>query len=227
MPVSQAEDGERVEPNHVYVIPPNADIAILHGLLTLLPRQSEARKLHLPVDFFFRSLAAERGSHAIGVILSGTASDGTEGSEGDQGGGRHHLRAGSEVGEVRRHAAQRDRCRRRGLLPADSRARARARAPEPSSVRRRSRKLRPTEDDEATLNKIFVIVRNAVGVDFSEYKAPTFERRLARRMALRRVENLQDYLALLQGDPEEIRACTRTSSFTSPPSSAIRRSSRA
>ena len=49
-------------------------------------------------------------------------------------------------------------------------------------------------------------MRNAVGVDFSEYKRPTIERRLARRMALRRAEDLQDYLALLQGDPEEVRA---------------------
>ena len=62
-----------------------------------------------------------------------------------------------------------------------------------------------THNDAATLNKIFVLVRSAVGVDFSEYKAPTFERRLARRMALRKVEVLQDYLDLLQEDPIEVR----------------------
>ena len=79
MTVTQARDGQRVEANHVYVIPPNADIAILHGSLTLLERRDDAGKLHLPIDFFLRSLAKERGNHAIGVILSGTASDGTAG----------------------------------------------------------------------------------------------------------------------------------------------------
>ena len=79
MPVSQAEDGTRVEPNHVYVIPPDADISIHGGRLTLAPRALDGRRSHLPVDVFLRSLAAERGSHAIGVVLSGNASDGTEG----------------------------------------------------------------------------------------------------------------------------------------------------
>jgi two-component system CheB/CheR fusion protein len=57
MPVSQAGDGTQVKPNHVYVIPPNADIAILHGVLTLLPRH-DTRGLHLAIDSFFRSLAS-------------------------------------------------------------------------------------------------------------------------------------------------------------------------
>ena len=136
MPISQAEDGQRVEPNHVYVIPPNAELGILHGRLTLVPRHDELRKPHLPVDFFFRALAADRGSHAIGVVLSGTASDGTEGLKAIKAEGRHHLRAGSDVGEVRRHAAQRGRRRRRRLRAAHPRARQRARPPEPPSVRR-------------------------------------------------------------------------------------------
>ncbi|HEX6271701.1 MAG TPA: chemotaxis protein CheB, partial [Polyangiaceae bacterium] len=79
MAVSQPEDRTPVEPNHVYVIPPDADIALDQGLLTLVPRTADSRRPHLPIDFFFRSLAAVRGSHAIGVVLSGNASDGTEG----------------------------------------------------------------------------------------------------------------------------------------------------
>ena len=79
MTVSQAEDGTAVEPNHVYVIPPDADISIRHGRLTLVPRAPDGRRSHLSVDHFLRSLAAERGSHAIGVVLSGNASDGTDG----------------------------------------------------------------------------------------------------------------------------------------------------
>ena len=79
MTVSQAEDGTAVEPNHVYVIPPDADIAIHRGRLTLASRALDGRRSHLSVDGFLRSLAADRGSHAIGVVLSGNASDGTEG----------------------------------------------------------------------------------------------------------------------------------------------------
>ena len=79
MSVSQAEDGTAVEPNHVYVIPPDADIAIQGGRLTLASRALDGRRSHLSVDGFLRSLAADRGSHAIGVVLSGNASDGTEG----------------------------------------------------------------------------------------------------------------------------------------------------
>lgn len=68
----------RLEPNHIYVIPPNANLAVLHGRLSLMPR-TKRRGLNLPVDFFFRSLAADLKGRAIDVILSGTASDGTEG----------------------------------------------------------------------------------------------------------------------------------------------------
>ena len=79
MPVVQISDGMPVEPDHVYVIPPNADAAILHGALTLLPRSTDPRRPHLPVDVFFRALAADLGNQAIGIVLSGTASDGTAG----------------------------------------------------------------------------------------------------------------------------------------------------
>ena len=79
MTVSQAEDGTAVEPNHVYVIPPDADIAIQRGRLTLASRALDGKRSHLSVDGFLRALAADRGSHAIGVVLSGNASDGTEG----------------------------------------------------------------------------------------------------------------------------------------------------
>ncbi len=78
LPIHEVRDGMRVEPDHVYVIPPNANMAVLHGRLILIPR-TEERGRHLPVDFFFHSLAADQQSRAIGVILSGTASDGTAG----------------------------------------------------------------------------------------------------------------------------------------------------
>src|SRR5882672_10190344 len=76
MPVVNVEDRMRVEPNHVYVIPPNANMGIMNGELHLMPRGGGQ---HLPIDFFLRTLAQEQKGAAIGVILSGTASDGANG----------------------------------------------------------------------------------------------------------------------------------------------------
>src|SRR5512142_2875183 len=78
MPVVQANDRQKVEPDHVYVIPPNKDMSILHGALHLMP-QAAPRGLNLPIDFFFRSLAEDQQARSIGVVLSGMGSDGTLG----------------------------------------------------------------------------------------------------------------------------------------------------
>ena len=78
MPVRQVTDATQVEPNHVYVIPPNVDMSISQGILRLTPR-TETHGHHMPIDRFLRSLAEDQRSNAIGVILSGTASDGTLG----------------------------------------------------------------------------------------------------------------------------------------------------
>ena len=78
MEVFQVRDGMRVKPNCVYVIPPNKDMSILHGVLHLF-EPTAPRGLRLPIDFFLRSLADDRQEHSIGVILSGMGSDGTMG----------------------------------------------------------------------------------------------------------------------------------------------------
>ena len=78
MPVSEGQQDMPIQPNHVYVIPPNADLIIEHDLLKLLPR-SEMRGQHLAINTLFCSLADEYKQRAIGVLLSGTGSDGTPG----------------------------------------------------------------------------------------------------------------------------------------------------
>jgi two-component system CheB/CheR fusion protein len=78
LPVIEATDGLAVRPDHIYIIPANADLAIAQGLLRVTPR-AESRGLHLPIDHLFRSLAAEQQGRAVGVVLSGTGSDGTLG----------------------------------------------------------------------------------------------------------------------------------------------------
>jgi two-component system CheB/CheR fusion protein len=203
MPLSEAVDGESVEPNHVYVISPSADIAIVDGRLTLVHRKEAVP--HLPIDFFLRSLALERGSHAFGVVLSGNASDGTEGlraikaedgitfaqdPQSAKFGGMPLCAVNAGVVDyclgIPEIAAELVRLSHHPYLTARE---------EPAST-----------DDGAILKQICVVVRNSLGVDFSEYKVGTFERRMARRMALRRADDPGAYLALLEHDPEEVRA---------------------
>ncbi|MFP2906710.1 chemotaxis protein CheB [Pyxidicoccus sp. 3LFB2] len=207
MPVVQVTDGMRVEPDHLYVIPPGADLELSEDMLSLRPRADEPGKPHLSVDIFLRSLAATRGSRAIGVILSGTASDGTEG-----------LRAIKEAGGIT--LAQEPRSAKFGGMPqsAVQAGVVDACLPLPQLAQELVRLSRHayTQEDAAdrprsaqgaqTLERLFALVRGAVGIDFREYKSATFERRLARRMALRRVESLADYVKLIEGAPDEARA---------------------
>jgi two-component system CheB/CheR fusion protein len=213
MPVSEARHGQRVEPNHVYVIPPGADISIEKGRLLLAPRGDELAEAHppqlphLPIDLFFRSLAAERGSQAIGVVLSGTASDGTEGLRAIKAEGGLTF---AQDPETAKFAAMPRSAIEAGVvdrgLPIVELAKELVRLTRHPYIHIVAGAGRPPGGDAATLAKIMAVVKSATGVDFKEYKAPTFERRLARRMALRRVADLEIYLGLLRRDPEEARA---------------------
>ena len=78
LPIQEVTDGELLRPDRVYIIPPNREMTLENGALRLWPR-SEIRSMHMPIDRFFTSVAEERGSSAIGVVLSGSASDGTRG----------------------------------------------------------------------------------------------------------------------------------------------------
>ena len=202
MTVSEAEDGTAVEPNHVYVIPPDADISIRQGLLTLVPRTPDDRRPHLSVDHFLRSLAAERGSHAIGVVLSGNASDGTEGLRAIK--AENGITFAQDPGSARYDEMPRNAVSAGVVdyaLAIPDLARELVRLSHHPYVA--AAEIPPAAGD--AFKQILMVVRNAFGVDFAEYKLSTLERRLARRMALRRSEGLDDYLALLQREPDEVR----------------------
>jgi len=93
MPVREITNNQRVEANHVYVIPPNTNLGIARGVLKL-ERRPETRRPHRSIDFFFESLAEDQRGRAIGVILSGTATDGTRGLAAIKSRGRDHVCAG-------------------------------------------------------------------------------------------------------------------------------------
>lgn len=205
--VHEVEDGMTVEPNHVYVIPSDADVGILRGALTLLPRPTKERVPHLPINFFFRALAADRGRQAIGVVLSGTGSDGAEG-----------LRAIKQAEGITfaqdpksaKFGGMPDAAVRTGavdsVLPVAALAEELARIGRHPFLRSPESEVLASPADNGDLKKILVLLRREVGVDFSEYKPTTIQRRLARRMALRHTDSTQEYVRLLRDEPSEVRA---------------------
>jgi two-component system, chemotaxis family, CheB/CheR fusion protein len=205
MPVTEVRDGMRVEPNHVYVIPPNTNMAILHHRLSLMPR-TEKLGLYLPIDYFLRSLAEDQRAGAVGVILSGTASDGTLG-----------LKAIKAEGGItfaqEEQSAKYDGMPRSAItsgfvdcvLPPEGIARELARVSRhPYVIFSREAQTREWASGETdVLNKVFILLRTHTGVDFTDYKHATIRRRIQRRMLLHRIERMDQYVQFLQQHAEE------------------------
>ena len=203
MKLFQAEDGMLVEPNHVYVAPANRDLAILHGTIQLI-EPPEAHGFRLPIDIFFKSLSADLGEKAICIILSGMASDGTEG-----------LRAvKSELGMVMvqdpksaKFDGMPSSAIKTGLvdyiLPPEE-------MPD-QLMKYISQKIKGVLLDKAitdgkipdAFQKIFILLRTHTGHDFSLYKQNTIFRRVERRMNISQLDNLPNYVRLLQENPAE------------------------
>ena len=189
MPVQQVREGMRAEPNHVYVIPANADLSLMHGLLHIVGRKAPAGR-HLPIDYFFRSLAETLKSQAIGVILSGTASDGTAGLHAIkvEGGITFAQEPGSARFDGMPRSAIAAGCVDLVLPPeriAAELARL-ARHPFVALLPQDAVPALPAKEEDWT--RLFRLLRTASGVDFTFYKKPTIKRRLARRMTLHKLE---------------------------------------
>lgn len=202
MPVVEAAEGTALEPNCIYVIPPNATLRVVHGTLRLTPRP-EGGQRHMPIDAFLCSLAEEQKSKAVGVILSGAASDGTLGLTA--------IKAEGGITFAQDESARFDSMPRSAIaagvvdfiLPPEGIARElaaiaqhpyRAGVP-PAGLRQ----------DAPAFRKILRLVRSAVSVDFSHYKPNTLLRRMERRLILRKAGDLDRYLEILQQDQAELR----------------------
>jgi two-component system, chemotaxis family, CheB/CheR fusion protein len=208
MPVTEVKDGMRVEPDHVYVIPPNTNMAILHRILSLMPR-TEKHGLHLPIDYFLHSLAEDRRGRSVGVILSGTASDGTVG-----------LKAIKAEGGITfaqdERSAKYDGMPRSAILsgfvdcilPPEGIARELVRlSRHPYVMLSREAQTREWASGETDiLNKVFILLRTHTGVDFTDYKHTTIRRRIQRRMLLHQIDRMEQYVQLLQQHAEEVEA---------------------
>jgi len=208
MPTSQVQDGTPVQPDHVYVIPPNHSLTISGGILHLGSRDSTHGR-HLPIDTFLASLADDQGARSIGVILSGTGSDGAVG-----------LRAIKSAGGVT--FAQDERSAQHTGMPHSAVVAGAVDlvlppgkiAAELARIARHPYVESPTtsraEADPAAepngLREIFRILRSATGTDFQGYKPATVRRRVARRMLLQRIETLEAYARHLRQHPAEVQA---------------------
>ncbi|HEX5214639.1 MAG TPA: chemotaxis protein CheB, partial [Vicinamibacterales bacterium] len=203
MPVLQAADGMPIEPRHIYVIPPNAQMAVRDGRLTLQPRPFD-RTQFTPIDTFFQSLARWAHGRAIGVVLSGTASDGAAGI-------REIKSAGGITIAQRPESARYDGMPRAAIstgmvdlvLSPEEIAEHLGTLDGHPYLRRSDRDDETIASDEQ-LSEVFGLLRRVSGVDFKHYKAPTVRRRLLRRMALHRMSGIGDYVALLRRDAAEI-----------------------
>ncbi len=208
MPVSEAVDGMPVEADHVYVIPANADLAIADGTLKLTPR-TQAAGTHMPIDRFLRSLASDRGSRAIGVILSGTGSDGSAGVEAIKAAGGVTF---AQDAATAKFATMPEAAVATGcvdfILPPEGIAAELARIgrhPYIADSVRPEQARTPAGDDEQ-FGAILSILRDATGIDFSLYRERMIKRRILRRLALRNIEGLAEYSERLRHDPGELMA---------------------
>jgi two-component system CheB/CheR fusion protein len=201
MPVVEVTNGIGLEPNHIYVIPPNRNMTIRKGTLRLAPRSAASGAQH-PIDDFSVALAEEQGNAAIGVVLSGTGSDGTYG-----------LKAIKAAGGVT--FAQDPKTAQWPAMPMNAIAAGsvdfvlspKRLAGELARIGRHPWVAEAREVPEGgELDTICLLLRSVTGVDFRLYKLATLRRRIARRMALRKIASLHKYAQFLKHDADEAKA---------------------
>jgi len=208
MRVREAEHLMQVEPDHLYIIPPGKDLEVIDGVLSLMPRKPRPQ-LHLPIDQFFISLANRQKDGAIGVVLSGMASDGTAGLQAIKvAGGITFAQDETALYSSMPLSAISEGVVDMVLSPKEI-------ALELSRISKHAQIFQLTNEsvqtdaddsetsDDEDLRKILLFIKSAVGSDFTHYKKTTIRRRVLRRMLLYKLETLKDYVQYLKKNPSE------------------------
>jgi two-component system CheB/CheR fusion protein len=208
IPIKEAEKGERVQPDHAYVIPPGKAMSIRNRIL-ILEEQPEHPGLTHSINLFFQSLAEDVKERAVGIILSGTGSDGTEGARAIKVMGGLIIiqdpvtakydgmpRAAIEAGVA-------DYVLPPEAVPAKLIEYLR------QSFYKREQIRQDLKKDDTTMKSIFSMVRNRTGRDFSGYKISSITRRIEHRMAVSQIETIGNYLKLLKENPAEIESLVK------------------
>jgi two-component system, chemotaxis family, CheB/CheR fusion protein len=201
--VQEIKDGLQVQPDNVYIIPPNKDIGMLEGKLQLM-EPIEPHGLRMPINYFFTSLAQDQEDKSVGIIFSGFGSDGSIGLNAIKANGglciaQDPSTAGSDsmpnnainTGHVDLVLAPEDMPEK--LLTYKN-----------STNKIIKKILTPEDETTQTLMKIFILIRKKTGHDFSQYKKSTITRRIGRRMNIHQIEEISQYLRYLQENPNEI-----------------------
>src|SRR5438067_12213523 len=208
MPVSEVTGTTTPKPNMVYVQPPNKCVIARNGTLTLVQREE---RLNVAIDHFFESLSEECGSRSIGIVLSGTGSDGTAGLRAIKAGGGLTFAQNEESAKF--DAMPRSAIRAGFVdlvLPPREIAREIERVANHPYIRRPLSD--PEEIEQAAyrqaddLGRIFLSLKKQMGVDFSAYIESTMTRRIQRRMALHRIEKISQYARFLRDNKKEIQS---------------------
>jgi two-component system CheB/CheR fusion protein len=209
--IIQAKEGTKIEVNYVYTIPPNTSITFLDETLHLTPRQ-ETAGLFLPIDIFFQSLAQTYRERAVGIILSGSGSDGALG-----------LQEIKQSGGIT--FAQSEESAKFSSMPSSAIATGSVDFIfTPAEIARQLGKLVSTKhwvqgpDSDGALKKVeeedafkgvIQLIHKSTGVDFSNYKFGTLSRRILRRMTINRIESLKDYKSFLEKNPAEVKTISQ------------------
>jgi two-component system CheB/CheR fusion protein len=203
--VQQASDGVEVKPGQVYVIPPNREMAVMHGKLHLLEPTGE--RPNLPIDYFFRSLAHDQRERAIGILLTGTGTDGTLGLTEIKG---YAGMAMAQDPDTAEYPGMPQSAIRTGvvdyILPVEEMPERLLDYIHHAYDRPGVIATEPTKEATDWLSKIFLLLRNRTDHDFSGYKQNTIQRRIQRRMAVNEIEDAETYVRYLRRTPDEVDA---------------------
>ena len=207
LPVRQAADDMPVTVNTVFVLPPNSDMTISDGVLHLV-RRDAGRSPHMPIDTFFRSLADDQAKNAIGVILSGTANDGTLG-----------LAAIKDSAGIT--FAQDAKSAKYDGMPSSAIASGvvdYVLPPNLIAMELTRIQLPPSQSEipheafdgkDRLMKDVFRLLKSYSKVDFVDYKVATIRRRILRRMNINHINELREYVGLLHRNPQEVEALYR------------------
>jgi two-component system CheB/CheR fusion protein len=210
MTVHEVVDNTTVEPNQLYVIPPNKQMTISQGILKLMPRE-KIRGVAMTVDTFFLSLAEDQGNKAIAIVLSGGDSDGAQGAKAIKAAGGITFAQCEDTAQV---SSMPNTAVATGHV--DFILAPQAIAQELAKISQHPyiadfpsvnvvEEPEPIAAEDA-LQTIFLLLRAATKVDFTYYKHTTLKRRILRRMVLYQIEQLEDYVTYLQNHPAEVQA---------------------
>jgi two-component system CheB/CheR fusion protein len=205
MPVRELEDNLQLEPNCVYVNPPHKEVALLHGVIQLLDRP-DTTELRLPIDSFFRSLAEDRGEKAICIVLSGTGSDGTLGLQSIKAAGGMtmvQVEKQAEYGSMPKSAI--DTGLVDFILPVEEMPKEIMGYLKHPYLSKDRLTLPADSQFQSMVSKILLAIRSTVGHDFSHYKPNTIHRRIGRRMAVHRIDNISEYYRYMKENPTEVQ----------------------